>query len=166
MYSVPKPALDDVTRWSLRRSRLTCSVNISARLLGDMNFVEKAIAMAEAASVKTRQIVFEVTETATLADHNQSIAALHLIQNAGIRISIDDYGTGQSTMSYLQRLPVNEIKLDQSFVKTMVTDKANRVMVQSTIKTHALGLKIVAEGIEEQACMVLLARYHTHPPMN
>ena len=116
--------------------------------------------MVDEARVDNRQIVFEVTETATLTNPEQSITALELIQKSGIRVSIDDYGTGQSTLSYLQRLPVSEIKLDQSFVKTMTTDNANRVMVKSTIKmAHALGFKIVAEGIEDQPCLELLTRY-------
>jgi len=157
---VLQQALDDLSRWSERRPALTCSVNISAKLLGDKAFVQRAIAMVEAARVDNSQIVFEVTETATLADPEQSVLALKLIQSAGIRVSIDDYGTGQSTMSYLQRLPVSEIKLDQSFVKTMTSDNANRVMVKSTIKmAHALGFKIVAEGIEDQLCLELLTRY-------
>lgn len=159
-FHVLQRALNDLTRWGQRRPGLTCSVNISAKLLGDKAFVHTAIAMVEEASVDNVQIVFEVTETATLADPERSAFALKLIQNAGIRVSIDDYGTGQSTMSYLQRLPVSEIKLDQSFVKTMTTDSANRVMVKSTIKmAHALGYKIVAEGIEDQPSLELLARY-------
>lgn len=153
-------ALSDLSRWNQRRSGLTCSVNISAKLLGDEDFVRGAIAMVDEARVDNMQIVFEVTETATLTDPEQSITALELIQNSGIRVSIDDYGTGQSTLSYLQRLPVSEIKLDQSFVKTMTTDNANRVMVKSTIRmAHDLGLKIVAEGIEDQPCLELLTRY-------
>ena len=159
-FYVLQQALSDLTDWEVQRPGLTCSVNISAKLLGDSGFVEKAIAMVEEASISNGQIVFEVTETATLADPELSIFALKLIQNTGIRVSIDDYGTGQSTMSYLQRLPISEIKLDQSFVKTMISDNANRVMVKSTIKmAHALGFKIVAEGIEDQACMNLLTRY-------
>ncbi|AMO71776.1 EAL domain-containing protein [Sphingorhabdus sp. M41] len=159
-FHVLQRALDDLTKWGERRPGLTCSVNISAKLLGDKAFVHRAIVMVEEADVDNVQIVFEVTETATLADPERSALALKLIQNAGIRVSIDDYGTGQSTMSYLQRLPVSEIKLDQSFVKTMTTDSANRVMVKSTIKmAHALGYKIVAEGIEDQPCLELLTRY-------
>ncbi|MEH6791874.1 EAL domain-containing protein [Parasphingorhabdus sp.] len=151
-------ALKDLASW--RRPRLSCSVNVSAMLLGDQVFVEKAIAMVTDAPPSNAQIVFEVTETAALADPEKSIAALKKIEKAGIRISIDDYGTGQSTLSYLQKLPVSEIKLDQSFVKTMTRDKANRVMVKSTIKmAHDLGFKIVAEGIEDQASMNLLTRY-------
>lgn len=159
-FLVLQRALGDLTRWNQRRPGLTCSVNISAKLLGDKDFVNKAIAMVEEARVDNAQIVFEVTETATLVNPEQSAFALKLIQNTGIRVSIDDYGTGQSTMSYLQRLPISEIKLDQSFVKTMTTDNANRVMVKSTIKmAHALGFKIVAEGIEDQPCLELLIRY-------
>lgn len=159
-YHVLQLALDDVAGWSGRRPGLTCSVNISATLLDDKDFVNRAIAMVEEARVDNEQIVFEVTETATMSNPERSAFALKLIQNARIRVSIDDYGTGQSTMSYLQRLPVSEIKLDQSFVKTMTTDNANRVMVKSTIKmAHALGFKIVAEGIEDQPCLELLTRY-------
>jgi EAL domain-containing protein (putative c-di-GMP-specific phosphodiesterase class I)/CHASE2 domain-containing sensor protein len=159
-FQVLQRALSDLTRWKKLRPGLTCSVNISAKLLGDQDFVRDAIAMVEGTGIDNGQIVFEVTETATLADPELSAFALKLIQNAGIRVSIDDYGTGQSTMSYLQRLPVSEIKLDQSFVKTMTTDKANQVMVKSTIKmAHALGFKIVAEGIEDQQCLELLTRY-------
>jgi len=159
-FQVLRQALNDLSRWNQRRPGLTCSVNISAKLLDDTEFVRQAIAMVDEARVDNSQIVFEVTETATLSDPEQSIIALELIQKSGIRVSIDDYGTGQSTLSYLQRLPVSEIKLDQSFVKTMTADNANRVMVKSTIRmAHDLGLKIVAEGIEDQACLELLTQY-------
>ncbi|WP_417611699.1 EAL domain-containing protein [Parasphingorhabdus sp.] len=157
---VLQKTLDDLTNWEKLRPGLSCSVNISAKLLGDRDFVNKAIGMVENSSVDNGQIVFEVTETATLKNPEKSALALKLIQSAGIRVSIDDYGTGHSTMSYLQRLPVDEVKLDQSFVKTMITNSANRVMVLSTIKmAHALGYKIVAEGIEDQPCLELLTRY-------
>jgi len=157
---VLKRALRDLAEWTERRPGLTCSVNISAKLLGDKDFVHEAIGLVQDSCVDNAQIVFEVTETATLADPERSAFALKLIQNSGIRVSIDDYGTGQSTMSYLRRLPVSEIKLDQSFVRTMTTDNINRVMVISTIKmAHALGYKIVAEGIEDQPCLELLTRY-------
>tara|TARA_R100001244_G_scaffold44182_1_gene39680 strand:+ start:261 stop:2513 length:2253 start_codon:yes stop_codon:yes gene_type:complete len=159
-FQVLRRALNDLSRWNQLRPGLTCSVNISAKLLGDSEFVHDAVAMVDEARVDNRQIVFEVTETATLTNPEQSITALELIQKSGIRVSIDDYGTGQSTLSYLQRLPVSEIKLDQSFVKTMTWDNANRVMVKSTIRmAHDLGLKIVAEGIEDQTCLELLTRY-------
>tara|TARA_R110002124_G_scaffold212862_1_gene379014 strand:- start:87 stop:2411 length:2325 start_codon:yes stop_codon:yes gene_type:complete len=159
-YLVLRRALNDLSAWDKRRPGLTCSVNISAKLLSDSSFVDQAIAMVKAAAVSNGQIVFEVTETATLADPDASLLALKQIRKAGIGISIDDYGTGQSTISYLQRLPIGEIKLDKSFVQSMVTDKSNQVIVKSTIAmAHELGLKIVAEGIEDQQTMDLLMQY-------
>ncbi|MGB5483120.1 EAL domain-containing protein [Parasphingorhabdus sp.] len=159
-FLVLRQALNDLSSWESQRPGLTCSVNISAKLLGDSGFVDQAIAMVNATKIPNEQIVFEVTETATMADPEASLFALNLIQKAGIRVSIDDYGTGQSTISYLQRLPISEIKLDKSFVKTMGTDNANQVIVKSTISmAHDLGLKIVAEGIEDQQCLDLLVKY-------
>lgn len=159
-FLVLRRALDDISSWEKQRPGLTCSVNISAKLLGESSFVDEAIAMVKAANISNRQIVFEVTETATLADPDAALLALKLIQKSGIRVSIDDYGTGQSTISYLQRLPISEIKLDKSFVQTMVTENANQVIVKSTIAmAHDLGLKIVAEGIEDQQCMDMLTKY-------
>jgi CHASE2 domain-containing sensor protein len=93
-FHVLQRALDDLTRWSQRRPGLTCSVNISAKLLGDKDFVHKAIAMVEEARVDNAQIVFEVTETATLANPERSAFALKLIQIAGIRVGIPLLGTG------------------------------------------------------------------------
>ncbi|MGB3378177.1 MAG: EAL domain-containing protein, partial [Allopontixanthobacter sediminis] len=154
---VIRRTLSDLAQWDRQRPGLGCAVNISARLLGDSAFVQQAIALVEQSEVANQQITFEVTETAALDDPELSTLALGKIRDTGIKISIDDYGTGQSTMSYLQRLPVDEIKIDQSFVKTVTTNRGNRVMVESTIEmAHALGLTVVAEGIEDAECMRLL----------
>ncbi|SIN82159.1 EAL domain, c-di-GMP-specific phosphodiesterase class I (or its enzymatically inactive variant) [Parasphingorhabdus marina DSM 22363] len=153
-------ALRDFSRFDAERPGLVCSVNISAQLLHDPDFINDAIARVGLASLDNSQVVFEVTETAALEDMEASIAALEKIRAAGIRISIDDYGTGQSTMSYLQKLPVDEIKIDQSFVRTLTTDRANALMVRSTVElAHGLGLKVVAEGIEDRECMNQLREY-------
>lgn len=151
-------ALDDLSLWNKQRPGLSCSINISAQLLGDSGFIDKAITMVRAADIHNGNVIFEVTETAALADLQISILALERIRKAGILVSIDDYGTGQSTLSYLQRLPIDEIKIDQSFVKTMMNDGASRLMVKSTIElAKALNLKVVAEGIEDQPCMDMLS---------
>lgn len=155
---VLRSAITSITDWNLIHPCLNCSVNISAALLGDANFVRNAIEEVVCSDIDAKQMVFEVTETATLADQNATVAALERIRAAGIKVSIDDYGTGQSTLSYLQRLPIDEIKIDQSFVKTMVEEKGNRVLVQSTIQmAHALELTVVAEGIEDAECLALLS---------
>ena len=153
-------ALRDFSGFDAERPGLVCSVNISAQLLHDPDFINDAIARVDLGSIDNSQVVFEVTETAALEDMEASIAALEKIRAAGIRISIDDYGTGQSTMSYLQKLPVDEIKIDQSFVRTLTTDRANALMVRSTVElAHGLGLKVVAEGIEDRECMNQLREY-------
>lgn len=150
-------ALNDLSIWSAQQPGLSCSVNISAQLLGDDAFIDKAIAMVGAANIRGGHVVFEVTETAALADLQMSILALERIRAAGISVSIDDYGTGQSTMSYLQRLPIDEIKIDQSFIRTMTADNSNHLMVKSTIElAKALNLRVVAEGIEDQPCLDML----------
>lgn len=154
---VIRHALGDLAEWDRHRPGLSCAINIAARLLGAGAFAQQAIALVEQSAVHNQQITFEVTETAAFDDPELSILALGRIRDSGIKISIDDYGTGQSTMSYLQRLPIDEIKIDQTFVKTLTTDRGNRVMVESTIEmAHALGLTVVAEGIEDAGCMELL----------
>lgn len=151
-------SLYDRNRWKALGHDLTCSINISAPLLSDRRFVELAIAEVMDSGVEPEKVIFEVTESATLADQDVTVQALIRIRDAGIKVSIDDYGTGQSTLSYLQRLPADEIKIDQSFVKNLVQDKGTKVLVQSTIQmAQALELKVVAEGIEDAECLELLA---------
>jgi EAL domain-containing protein (putative c-di-GMP-specific phosphodiesterase class I)/CHASE2 domain-containing sensor protein len=155
-----KSALIDLAEWHASDPDLHCSVNISAKLLTDARFVEKAILAVDEAPIENSCVVFEITESAALAEIEQSIEALERIKAAGIAISIDDYGTGQSTMSYLQRLPAAEIKIDQSFVRTIEHDSANRIMVGSTIQmAQALGLRVVGEGIEDQRCLDILKEF-------
>ncbi len=150
-------SLDVLGEWHETRPHLSCAVNVSAPLLSDPRFVELAIDRIKTAHVDPSKITFEVTESATLADKELAVVALEQVRAAGIKVSIDDYGTGQSTLSYLQRLPADELKIDQSFVRTMVEDKGNMVLVQSTIDmAHALGFSVVAEGIETADCLAML----------
>lgn len=158
---VLQTAVDDFSRWARQGITIGVAVNLSAKLLNNPPFIESAIAVIESAEIPNDKITFEVTETAALNDIELSINALNKIRTAGIKISIDDYGTGQSTLSYLQRLPVDEIKLDQSFIRTMAIDDVNRLMVSSTIElAHALNMTIVAEGIEDDRTFELLAAFN------
>ena len=88
----------------------------------------------------------------------RAIAALESWRKLGVSISIDDYGTGQSSLAYLQKLPANELKIDKSFVLELVGNQRNAIMVRSTVAlAHELGMKVVAEGIEDEACLSALA---------
>jgi EAL domain-containing protein (putative c-di-GMP-specific phosphodiesterase class I) len=126
------------------------AVNLSARLLSDRNFTLRLSALLARHGVAARHLTLELTETAALAGSGEAIDMLLRLRELGIAISIDDYGTGLSTLDYLKKIPAGEIKIDQSFVKAMCDNRSDRVMVQSTIAlAHSLGRRVVAEGVEE-----------------
>lgn len=156
---VLKRALDDVSRWIRHGLVLDCSVNVSAALLKDVEFIAAAIELVEASDVDNGRVTFELTETAALEDIEKARAVLEGIREIGVRLSIDDYGTGQSNLSYMQGFPADEIKIDKSFVKSMVHRDVDRVMVSSTIDmAHKMDFKVVAEGVEDAECLALLAK--------
>jgi EAL domain-containing protein (putative c-di-GMP-specific phosphodiesterase class I) len=100
------------------------------------------------------RLTLELTETAYLQDAESGLATLCAMRDLGIRIAIDDYGTGLSTLDYLKKIPASEIKIDQSFVKSMRVNRSDLIMVQSTIAlAHSLGRTVVAEGVEDQQCL-------------
>jgi diguanylate cyclase len=150
-------ALADALRWRSLGHDLVVAVNVSATLLLDDGFVGLLRERLERAALPPDRITIEVTESAAMDDPDRAIAALESWRALGVNISIDDYGTGQSSLGYLQKLPANELKIDMSFVKTLVSDRRNAIMVRSTIAmAHELGMKVVAEGIEDADCLALL----------
>ena len=125
------------------------AVNLSARLLTDRQFTMRVAALLARHRLPPGKLTLELTETATLADAGESLEMLLRLREMGLSVSIDDYGTGLSTLDYLKKVPANEIKIDQSFVKGMVDNRSDRLMVQSTIGlAHSLDRKVVAEGVE------------------
>jgi EAL domain-containing protein (putative c-di-GMP-specific phosphodiesterase class I) len=104
-----------------------------------------------------QHLTLELTETAALTDSGEGLDMISRLRDLGINIAIDDYGTGLSTLEYLKKIPANEIKIDQSFVKGIVDNRSDRLMVQSTIGlAHSLGRKVVAEGVEHRDILDLL----------
>jgi len=153
-------ALETLESWALRNYSHSIAINISASLLGDSAFFEQAARRIVNAQIDRSRLVLEITESATLADPDQAIDAMTALRALGVGLSIDDYGTGQSTLTYLKRLPVDEIKIDQSFVTDLVLSRNDQILVRSTIAlAHDLGFKVVAEGIESAECLALLASY-------
>jgi EAL domain-containing protein (putative c-di-GMP-specific phosphodiesterase class I) len=133
-------------------------VNVSASLLADHCFIEQVGQIVQGSRLPAHNVTIEVTETAAMHSPERAIAALESWRKLGVSISIDDYGTGQSSLAYLQKLPANELKIDKSFVQTLEQDKRNAIMVRSTVAlAHELGMKVVAEGVEDAACLQLLA---------
>ena len=136
---------------------VTAAVNISAKLLSDSGFNATVAEILRTSGVPATALVFEVTESAAMSDPASAIAALERYRAMGIAVSMDDYGTGQSTLTYLRQLPLSELKIDRSFVQYAHINRNDGVLVRSTIElAHDLGLKVVAEGVEDAECLDFL----------
>ncbi len=154
---VLEKAIGAVAEINKRDQDFEIAVNLSARLLSDKGFTLRVAALLARHSLEPHHLTLELTETAALADSGESLEMITRLRELGVRISIDDYGTGLSTLDYLKKIPANEIKIDQSFVKGMVDNRSDRLMVQSTIGlAHSLGRKVVAEGVEQRDILDLL----------
>ena len=133
------------------------AVNLSARLLSDKGFTLRLSASLARHGLPAHHLTLELTETAALAGSGEGLEMIGRLRDLGVNISIDDYGTGLSTLEYLKKIPANEIKIDQSFVKGIVDNRSDRLMVQSTVGlAHSLGRKVVAEGVEHRDILDLL----------
>ena len=147
----------DLTAWRVQYPDVTAAVNISAKLLSAVTFNAEVEQILADTGVPPAALVFEVTESAAMADPASAIAALERYRDLQIAVSMDDYGTGQSTLTYLRQLPLSELKIDRSFVQHAHLNRNDGVLVRSTIElAHDLGLKVVAEGVEDQACLRFL----------
>jgi diguanylate cyclase len=155
-----------ITEWVIRQTlveqrslaacghALTFNVNISARVLPDRDFAEWALATVRAAS---GPIGFEITETAMIADPEGALRNLHLFADAGIKIAIDDYGAGLSSLAYLKQLPAHELKIDRMFISGLSSSHRDPLLVRSTIDlAHALDMEVTAEGVDSPAALALL----------
>lgn len=130
---------------------LHVAVNISAVNLRDAFFPNMILAMLTKHKVKSEQLVLEVTETAMMHDPELALSVLNDVSNLGVKISIDDFGTGHSSLAYIKRLPIQEIKIDRSFVISMNQSKDDYIIVNTTVNMcHDLGLNVVAEGVENE----------------
>ncbi len=130
------------------------SVNLSMRNLRGTDLAAKLAEIMERTGADPSRLKFEITETAMMADAEHTLEVLRELQRMGIRLSIDDFGTGYSSLAYLQRLPVDDIKVDRSFVLSTLKNSSDEAIVRSTIElAHNLGLKSIAEGVEDQATL-------------
>ena len=134
---------------------LAVSVNISGRLLSDREFAEVALALIEGAD---GEICFEITETAVIENPELALAIIDRFARAGVKVSIDDYGTGLSSLAYLKQIKANELKIDKSFVMALNDSQRDALLVRSTIDlAHSLGLQVTAEGVETETSLALLS---------
>mgnify|MGYP002277519556 CR=1 FL=1 len=142
-------ALADLARWRADGHELRMSVNLSARHLSDLALPGQIDAALERHGVPAAALVLEVTETGILSDPARADVVIRALRRLGVGIAIDDYGTGNASLSYLRRLEIDELKIDRTFVGSISAVDHDLIIVRSTIELAlALGLRVVAEGIE------------------
>jgi diguanylate cyclase (GGDEF)-like protein/PAS domain S-box-containing protein len=147
--------------WERDALGLEVAVNLSARSLHDPQLVERITGLLDAHEVPPRRLQLEVTESAVMTDPDRAAEILGRLGALGVGVSIDDFGTGYSSLTSLRRLPVNEIKIDKSFVIGMGGNGgSDKAIVRSTSELgHNLGLRVVAEGVEDETALDLLRSY-------
>ena len=142
-------ALDQAVLWQDQGRSLTISVNLSSRSLSDYQLVGVVSKMLASRGLPGSALMFEITEEALLVDRERAKNILAGLRTLGVQIAVDDFGTGYSSLAYLRDLPIDELKLDQSFVIPMLDDSRAAALLASSIQLgHSLGLRIVAEGVE------------------
>lgn len=152
-----RAATTDLAGWARGGLPMRVAVNVSAIDLSIPDFADEVQNICNEAGVPPSQLAFEVTESALLRSPAEAIATLTALRERGFRLSVDDYGTGQSTLTYLKHLPVHELKIDKSFVMALANSENDAIMVRSTINlAHELGLQVVAEGIEDEPTLDML----------
>jgi diguanylate cyclase (GGDEF)-like protein len=144
-------ALDQAAQWQRAGLPLSVAVNISTRCLLDPAFPDQITGQLATRQIPPDRLVLEITESAVMADPARALEVLGRLHSLGVGLAVDDFGTGYSSMAYLKELPVDELKIDRSFVSQMATSPSDAVIVRSTIDLgHNLGLHVVAEGVETQ----------------
>ncbi|WP_034662882.1 bifunctional diguanylate cyclase/phosphodiesterase [Cellulomonas sp. KRMCY2] len=156
-------ALAQCAVWRGDGLNLTVAVNLSVRNLLDVGLVDDVRSALVRHGLPPSSLELEITETMAMVDPLRSDAVLGELDDLGVTLSVDDYGTGYGSLAYLQRLPVRRLKIDRSFVAGVVDDPASAAIVRSTIElARALGLSVVAEGVEDDETMMALVRMHCY----
>ena len=154
-------ALSQLSAWQSRNIDLALGINLSAKMLTDASLPDLLRSMLNHSRVSPTRLVIEITESALMSDPKLASMTMLKLGDLGVRLAIDDYGTGYSSLAYLQKLPLDEIKIDKSFVFGMMDTHNDGVIVRSTIDlAHNLGLEVVAEGVETADQIDALARLH------
>ncbi|HKE96095.1 MAG TPA: EAL domain-containing protein, partial [Povalibacter sp.] len=143
--------------WHARGITLKVSINLSARDLMNRELPDQIAVLLQKYGTPASMICLEITESGFMEDPGYAQKVLERLNALGVMLSIDDYGTGYSSLSYIAKLPVDELKIDRSFVSLMARDPTTSMIVRSTIELgHSLGLKVVAEGVEDEQSLELL----------
>jgi diguanylate cyclase (GGDEF)-like protein len=149
--TVLKAAMEQARAWSEAGHDIPIAVNLSIPNLLDLNLPNDVERLLEEIGVRSAALQLEVTENIVMADPVRVIQVLEGLRALGVRLSLDDFGTGTSSLAYLKRLPLDELKIDRSFVQGMADNDADKVIVRSTTElAQRLGLQVVAEGVDAE----------------
>ena len=171
---VLRTAIKQCAEWHNLGKSITVSINLSARNLHDETLGNQISNLLNYWNISADKLCLEITETTMMTDPEHARKILNNLDKLGVRLSIDDFGTGYSSLSYLKQLPVDELKVDKSFVLNMAKDENDASIVRATISlAHDLGLEVVAEGVEDQESQNELTKigcdyiqgYHIARPM-
>jgi EAL domain-containing protein (putative c-di-GMP-specific phosphodiesterase class I) len=151
---VLEAATSQAREWDDAGLGLRVAVNLAMANLIDNQLPEDVAALLAKHKLAPNRLVLEITENVVMADPKRTLQILERLRSLGVGLSLDDFGTGHSSLAYLRQLQVDELKIDRSFVTDMVTDGQNAAIVRSTIDlAHAVGVRIVAEGVEDADTM-------------
>jgi len=143
--------------WADADRPLSIAVNLSIRTLLDSRFPDQVAALLTRYGVAAARVTFEISEPGMLGDIERVLPTLYRLRDLGVRLSVDDFGTGASSLSYLRQWPVHEVKIDDSFVQGMATDSGDLAIVRAVISlAREFGLTVVAEGVESELTLELL----------
>lgn len=150
-------ALQQCSQWHAAGLDMTVAVNLSMESLLDPQFPVQLVSLLKRGKPQPSCLILEITESVFLSEHARVCGVLSLLREHGVQFSIDDFGTGHSSLSRLKKLPVSELKIDKSFVMDMEHDRDDAVIVRSTVDlAHNLGLAVIAEGVETEMSLNLL----------
>lgn len=162
---VLETACRQLVSWSrgVETARLTVSVNVSARQFHHPAFVDRVLSVIEETGANPERLKLELTESLLLSDVDDVIDKMTALKDRGVGFSLDDFGTGYSSLAYLKRLPLDQLKIDQSFVSDIVTNGNDAAITSAIVAlAHNLGLSVIAEGVETEAQCEHLARQGCH----
>ncbi len=158
-------ACHQLVAWARQQetAHLTLAVNVSARQFRRKDFVRQVRTILENSGANPQKLKLELTESLLLEDVEDIIAKMHALKMLGVSFSLDDFGTGSSSLSYLKRLPLDQLKIDQSFVRDILTDPNDAAIARTIVAlAHSLGLAVIAEGVETEAQREFLASSGCH----
>jgi diguanylate cyclase (GGDEF)-like protein len=172
---VLEQSISECAAWRRDGRALSVAVNLSVRNLLDRDLPREIERMLDSFGVPAEALQLEITESMIMTDPERALATVSRLSDLGVRLSVDDFGTGYSSLANLRRLPIDELKIDRSFVSPMLQDESDLIIVRSTINLgHDLGLRIIAEGVEDAPTLERLATlgcdlvqgYHLSRPMS